>query len=389
MEGTHVLMLVSNHVSHDPRVLNEARTLRDHGARVTVLGWDRAGAFPAEEDLDGVRVVRVRNTAWMRLLRIDLLRLRPLWRLLARRGRALHADGPVDVVHAHDLDTLPAGVRLERALGVPLVYDAHEVYGYMVAKDLPWPLPGHFLRKERRLLRRVDHLVTENERRADYFRSVAPPGLPVTVVRNAKPVDDPVYRPPENDDLVAIYVGTLNPSRLIEGLVDAVDGLDGVRLVIAGVGHDDYVRLIERRVAETDNAAFLGRIPQDEVLPRTRRADVVLCMADPTDPNNRMVGANKQFEAMACGRPIVTSRGTYPGDFTDEHGVGLVVEHSAAGVREALVRLRDDPKLREELGRRALERAVDRFHWEAQADKLVGVYEDVLGRARSTGDRRP
>lgn len=53
-----------------------------------------------------------------------------------------------------------------------------------------------------------------------------------------------------------------------------------------------------------------------EVIPLTFRADVVLLILDPNDRNNRDSLANKQFEGMVCGQPIICTKGTYSGDLT-------------------------------------------------------------------------
>lgn len=371
MAPSNVLMIVSNSVRYDPRVTLEAQALTRQGHRVTVLGWDRESSLPETEE-DGMTVVRLRNTTYMRLLPFNLLRLRPWWRLAYRRGVELSRQAPFDVVHCHDLDTLPTGVRLKRILGVPLVYDAHEIWGFMLAQDVPKFVANHFLRKEERLLRQVDAIITVGEPLRRYFERLAT--VPVTVVLNAKPVVSETYVPPGNDSLTVLYIGTLKEDRLVEELVGVVGGLPGVRLVTAGIGKPNYVGRLRERAASLENVEFLGRVPQGEVLPLTLQADVVVCLTDPTDKNSSVALANKLFEAMASGRPIVVSEGTYQAQFVREHGVGIAVEHSREGVREGLVRLRDDPQLRLALGKRALQKALDQFNWARQERRLLSVY---------------
>ncbi len=98
----------------------------------------------------------------------------------------------------------------------------------MVSRDLPGFLAGHYLRKEKHLLGYVDAVITVNEFLKEYFEPITP--APVSVVMNAKPVIMTEYNAPRNEVFTLLYVGTLNDSRLMMGLVDAVRGLDGVRL---------------------------------------------------------------------------------------------------------------------------------------------------------------
>src|SRR5712691_1619745 len=105
-----ILMIVSNDVVHDARVLKEGRSLRDAGHDVTFLGWDRSGESASRESWDGIPIVRVRTDGFMRVLTSDTMRNPFWWRRAYRLARSL----PFDVAHCHDLDTLPIGVRLKR-----------------------------------------------------------------------------------------------------------------------------------------------------------------------------------------------------------------------------------------------------------------------------------
>ena len=47
------------------------------------------------------------------------------------------AQRPADVYHAHDLNTLPVAAAAAEKHGVPLIYDAHELFAETFA--LTWP----------------------------------------------------------------------------------------------------------------------------------------------------------------------------------------------------------------------------------------------------------
>ncbi len=375
MSRSSVLMVLSNGFTRDPRVTNEAESLVRNGYEVTVLCWDRAGTLPPQETLNGIRVVRLRNTAWMRLLPYDLFRLRPFWRLALRRALGLHASTPFAAIHCHDLDTLPVGTSFEARTGLPLIYDAHEIWGYLMAHELPGDWGDHYLRKERRLLRSVDRVITVNDPLRVYFEGVTE--APVTVVMNAKPLVSDTYRAPSNEVFTVLYIGLLHPSRFIEELIEAVRPLERVRLTLGGVGKLAYVASVAARSKESPNVEFLGEVPFHDVIPLTLKADAVLAPFDPGHRLTRVGLPNKVFEAMATGRPIIVTDGTYLAEFTKEHDVGIVVEHSAEGVREGLRRLRDDPRLRETLGKHGLEKALSEFNWPRQEQTLLGVYRGL------------
>lgn len=367
----HVLMLVSNPVTYDPRVKSEAVSLAERDWRVTIVGWDRRSQFIPEEEADHVKVLRLRNTGYMKLLPLDLLRLRPWWRSAYRRAAKLHRSDPFQVVHCHDLDTLPTGVRLKRKLGLHLVYDAHEIWPSMIAKDAPGLIVNHFFNLERRLMRHVDGLIIAEERYRDYFESIDAPKA-VTVM-NTKRLIGTEYEPPRNDVFTLLYIGTLTRARFLPQLVDVCGQLEGVSLVIGGLGRlYDY---LEKQCESYDNVEFIGSVPAENVLPLTLQSDAVCCMVDPSVANNRIATANKQFEAMVCGRPIICTKDTRSGEITREENCGLVIDYTEDALREAVMRLRDSPEFREELGRNALEAAINKYNWENEEKRLLELYE--------------
>lgn len=372
-----VLMFVSNPFTNDPRVYNEARSLVGAGHQVMVVASDWEKTNPVTENWDGIEVVRVRIC-----LAPKYAAGSPVWRALSlllwqwqayRRALALKRDGGFDVVHCHDLDTLVIGVRLKRRFGLPLIYDVHEIYGHMAARTIPRRLANVFPWLERRLLRHVDQVVTVHEALERYLFDIT--DKPISIVMNCKPLLGTEYEPPDKGDgLTVLYIGILHQGRALSMLVDAAAGLSGVRCIIGGIGNPGYVRELREKCDAVRNVEFIGRVPFGEVIPMTRKADVVFLMISPDDPNNRMGLGNKQFEAMVCGRPIICTRGTYSGELTEQEDVGLTIEYDGEALRQAIVRLRDDPELRERLGRNALRAAVTKYNWESQEAKLLEVY---------------
>jgi len=95
------------------------------------------------------------------------------------------------------------------------------------------------------------------------------------------------------------------------------------------------------------------------------------------DPNSKIGMPIKLFEAMVCGRPQIRSRGTYAGEVTEREEVGLTVEATKEALKEAIIKLRDEPELREKLGRNALRAAITKYNWEREEAKLLELYRDI------------
>ena len=368
-----ILMLLSNPFTHDPRVHNEAKSLVVAGHSVTVLAWDRKKENPPEEQNEGIKIVRVFNTRFMNLIPYDIFRLQFWWREGYRKALELHEREYFDTLHCHDLDTLPIGVALKKKLGLPLVYDAHEIWGYMVAKEVPWW--RYYLWKEKRIIKYVDKITTVNEPLKKYFSKMI--DQPITIIMNCKPLQGTEYEHPTNDRFTLLFIGTLGWPRFLLELVDVVTELPDVYCIIGGRGKPKYVKALKDKCSEVQNADFVGLVPPDEIVPMTKKADAVVCMTDPRNRNNRWASANKQFEAMLCGRPIICTEGTYPGEFTEKEGCGIVVLQTKEDLKRGIIKLRDNPQLREKLGRNALKAAIREYNWEKQEEKLVLIYEKI------------
>lgn len=370
-----VLSIVSNPATHDPRVYNEARTLRNTGHSVHILGWDRKSRNPLHEEKEGIKITRIRNSFLMKLVPFDFFRI-PLWCSAAfNKAVELHQHYDFEAVHCHDLDTLSIGVKLKKKFGMPLIYDAHEIWGYMIANDMPQIIVKYVMSKEKKLVKHVDAIITVNEPLKSYFESIC--DRPVEIVMNAKPIVKKEYFPPKNRNFTLSYIGTLIPTRFILEMMEVVSDMEGVKLIIGGKGKESYIEKIRSYAESTNNIIFLGVVPQDDVIKYTCQADAIIVMTSPEDRNSSIALTNKQFEAMVCGRPIITTKSTYPGEFTEKHGLGIAVDYSKDALRKGILYLKENPEVCEKIGRNALQLAIREYNWSAQEHKILSLYEKL------------
>lgn len=359
-------------VALEPRLYNQAKSLIKAGHKVTVLAWDKKRINPPQ-DVEGIHIVPSFNTKLMDVLPKDIFRLHLWWNKGYKDALKLYKQNPFDVINSHDLDSLPIGIKLKKKLGLPLIYDAGELWGYMVAKEVPWW--RYYLWKEKRIIRYVDEITTVNEPLKKYFSKMI--DQPITIIMNCKPLQGTEYEHPSNDRFTLLFIGTLGWPRFLLELVDVVKELPDVYCIIGGRGKPKYVKALKDKCSKVPNVDFVGLVPPDEIVPMTKKADTVVCMTDPRNLNNRWASANKQFEAMLCGRPIICTEGTYPGEFTEKEECGIVVLQTKEDLKRGIIKLRDNPQLREKLGRNALKAAIREYNWERQEEKLLIIYEKL------------
>ncbi len=364
-----VLMVLSNPLIVDPRVYKEAKALQNAGHELRVIVWDRNEEYSPVGDVNGIKVFRIHLRARDGLSTVASM---PRWWFAAyKRAISIYKNWNYDVVHVHDLDTLPVGVALKSKFKLPLIYDAHEIYGYMIASQYPKLFSKIAFTMEKWMVRKVDRIITVNENLRDYFNRIT--DKPVHIVMNCKELIMEDYKPPKNDVFTVCYIGLLHKNRMFPEILDVIGNIEGVRFVIAGKKENLYWE-VEKKVKNYKNIVFLGTLPHDKVIETTLNCDAVVHMVNPEDINNRLGYANKQFEAMVCGRPIITTKGTSAGELTEKTHAGLVIDYSPEALREAIILLRDNRDLREQLGKNGLKAAKEFYNWQRQEKELLKVY---------------
>lgn len=88
-------------------------------------------------------------------------------------------------------------------------------------------------------------------------------------------------------------------------------------------------------------------------------------------------------EAMSCRTPVVvTTAGSLKEVVTPECGI-LVPPRDPASMRDAILKLLKNPKLRERMGKAGRKRAVENFSWPVAAKNTLEVYKEVIKEHKS------
>ena len=380
-------MLLDNPCAPDIRVLREAAALRDAGARVRVLCWDRECAVPELEERDGITLERVRTPSTRRL---GARQLRHLLRFY-RAAMARVAPGSCDVVHAHDVLMLPLGARLARRSRVPLVYDAHEIYHVMEHGRYPAWVLSRIAWVERMLVRRsVDAFITVSSQRVRDYWDAAVPGKHAFVVGNWY---DPVEASPQarsaareaweipRDAVCLAYAGGLAAERRLDLLIEAAARRPYVHFLVAGRGDP----VLEQRLREADarfrNFRFTGWLKNPEVL--YRAADALYYLLDPGHPYSAHAASNTLHIAIARALPLITSRAGEPGQVAGSIDQRLVLDPPDGDGLLRAIDLAGDPAERARL-KDTMRSLQGKFSWKRASKALLEAYAS-LSIATSSG----
>src|SRR3954468_4328199 len=186
------------------------------------------------------------------------------------------------------------------------------------------------------------------------------PDEKIRVVPNAVE-DDFTREGPASAGEYVLAVGTLEPRKNLARLVEAARRT-GVELRVVGAAGWGGVEV------EGNGVRWLGEVSDAELARLYRGAR---CVAYPSVYEGFGIPV---LEAMACGVPVVTSRGTAMEEVAD--GAAVLVDPEdplaiAAGIERASAE-------RETLVARGLERA-QAFSWQTVAESTVEVYREAIG----------
>lgn len=147
------------------------------------------------------------------------------------------------------------------------------------------------------------------------------------------------------DDFIVIYVGNFIESKGCRRVLEAVRRLENVSVVFVGSGPISL---------EHEKIVFKGNVGHSLVSELMSAAD---CFALPSDVEG---SSNASIEAMACGLPVVISKGGFNEELQKDLEGCFVDAEDIVEIRSAIVKLRDDLSYRAQCSRSSLSLARDR-----------------------------
>lgn len=397
MPAMRILKIWDGEYPWDVRAEKVSRALTEGGHAVHMVARNRDGRI-ARESLSECTVHRLRS--WHVLgRRLDAASqfpafFNPRWVV---RTLAVAREERCEAVLVRDLPLAPTAIFVAGVLGLPVVLDMAENYPAMI-RDL-WTTgstrPGDALVRnpraveaiERWTLARVDHvLVVVEESGERLVRELGVPPGRITVVGNTPSLArlDDTAEPGDGtaaagEPLRLVYLGLLEHARGVGTAIEAVarcrDRGVPVRFEVIGDGRAraDFTALKERLGLGDEVVRLRGFVPYAEALRIVARSEAGIIPHLANESWNTTI-PNKLFDYMAAGLCVITSDARPARRVVEDEGVGLAFRSGDAGsladVLERLWRSGDAARL----GRRGRAAIRERYHWERDAERLLGVF---------------
>ena len=346
------------------------------GTAMSALGTARA--LVARDDVEVIGVAARHSEpplmAWrppmeVRHLSLPRRALYESWHTL-RRPRVEKATGPVDVIHATGMAVPPRSAPLVVTVH-DLAFVGHPEYGTRAG--------NRFFRRSLELTRRDADLVLcpSEATRRDCIALGIDPGIVQVVPWGVEQPTESARRADRLTtygllpDRYVLWVGTVEPRKNLDALLDAFGRLGRSDITLALVGPKGWNEDLRARLAPIEERVrVLGFVPPSDLSALYAHA-AVFCYPSLSEGFGLPV-----LEAMAAGAAVVTSKGTATEEVLG--GCGFAVDpHDVEAIADSLAALIDDGQERERFGTAARARAAT-FTWQRTAELTLDAYRSVI-----------
>lgn len=293
---------------------------------------------------------------------------------------------PIDHLHAHFAHdpTLIAHLT-QRLTGIGFTFTAH-------ARDI-YQIPKHVLGER---IGAAGAVITCCATNIDYLKAVAAPAdqAKLRVIHNGVNLQE--FQPPaapSNPNAIPLI---LSASRLVEkkGYPDLLQAYQQLKVtgyrfrsVIYGDGPlQKSLATLINELGLAQEVQLAGACTQQELRQVLSQADIFALTPFVTDDGDRDGVPTVLVEAMACGKPVVSTTVVgVPELVTHEVNGLLTAPHDVAGIATALATLLDDAAKRRQLGCAARNTVVEQFDLHTGALQLAKLYTTMAARTVAAG----
>lgn len=348
----------------------------------TVLWW---GRFDADYSRNRILRSILKELGW------QVLDFHPRYSQLANwEARFKHIPKPDLVwVPCFRQRDLAAASRWAKSKNVPLLFDplisAYDKQVFERRKIQEGSAKAaRLLKWEQQLFQSADILLADTREHARFF-------IDTLGVRREKVhvvfvgAEEALFKPgpaPEKqagEPLEALFYGSFIPLQGASVIIEAARQYQGPPLRWTLIGAGPELAACKRAAQGLTNVSFEPWMDYAKLPERIRRADILLGVFGATPKAGRVI-PNKAFQALACGKPVVTRQAAaYPEELVDAVGLGIVwvPKGDATALAETLTELTSNPGPLSMLGLQARSTFEGFFSESAIKESLAKVLDGI------------
>jgi len=381
-------------VPFDRRVWQEALSLRDAGASVTVI-CPKTKAYPLEyEEMDGIRIYRHPLPEANRTLDYFKEYLTALYHEFRLLFHVFRTQGTQDVIHACNPPDLIfiAAAPFFFFTRCRFLFDHHDINPELWIAKFGKKGLGYqaILFVEKMTYFFAKHVIVTNE---SYKEIAQKRGKKkedhITVVRSGPDLSKIKIGPPKESvkngfRFLVGYVGVMGQQEGIDLLLKSVEYIvkekkrEDIRFCIMGSGPAlEELKALNKTLGLEKYVEFPGRVSNEYLADVLNTADVCVNPDIPSEMNDKST-MNKIMEYMAFGKPIVQYT-LKEGQFSADRSSLYAKNTDTNDFAEKILWLLDHPEEAKEMGQFGRARVENELSWNYERPKLISAYKKLLG----------
>ncbi|WP_020568350.1 glycosyltransferase family 4 protein [Neolewinella persica] len=392
-------MILDEKFPPDPRVENEAMSLIAAGHEVHLYCL-KFGSDSREKVIhNGIHLHRYGVPKWLRSISALAYTI-PLYHLMLKPSvKDFIETSGVEVLHIQDMRSARTVFWCNASAKLPVVLDLHEnrpeiMKFYAHVKSFLGRLliyPSWWKKREYEYIRKADRVIVITDAAKDYYvEEVGKPANEIVVVPNSvrrnfyeKYQLDQEIIERYKDYFTILYLGDTGLRRglktAIAGMPDILEKIPSAKLVIVGSSKDDdTLKAYSKEMGVEKNVDHLGWQKFPLFPSFILASDIGICPLH-RNLHHDTTFANKIFQSMAFGKPIVVSDATAQARLVKKYDSGEVfTERQVDQYVAAVVKLYQNKEHYHRLSGNAKRAIEEELHWEVYSREILKMYAGPL-----------
>jgi glycosyltransferase involved in cell wall biosynthesis len=390
--GRRICMITHSFYESDNRVLRYAESLAARGDTVEILALRRAPELPAEENINGVRLLRIQDR-FGKTQKSSSSFLWPLLRFLAASSLHLtraHARQRYDVIHVHNIpDFLVFAAWYPKLTGAKVILDIHDIVPEFFGSKFKKPDNSLLIRglklAEKWSAAFANHVIIANHLWLDKYIARSSKKEKCSVFINH--VDRQLFKPREAG-------GSANGHRIVfpgglqwhQGVDIAIRAFAKLRERLPDAefhiyGDGNMKQSLEELAAELrlgDSVKFFKPMRIREIVDVMAQADLGV-VPKRADSFGNEAYSTKIMEFMSVGVPVVVSATKIDKFYFNDSVVRFFESGNVDALASAMHEVLTDAELRRGMTARALDYA-SRNSWEERKSEYLDLVDSLATR---------
>jgi glycosyltransferase involved in cell wall biosynthesis len=390
-------MILDKTFPPDPRVENEAISLIKNGQEVFLFCL-KYHKNETDVLINGIKVKKYQSNKLEYKLSALAYTFPFYTEIMAHKIARFLKKNKIEAIHIHDMRIAGAVFKANKSLKLPTVLDLHDnmpeimkLYAHLQkfpGKQLISPKKWkqkeeEFIHKATKIITVSQEFIEEVVERTKISRDkivLVPNTVHQSFYKEAK-IDNLIVDTYKND-FVILYLGDTGLRRglqtAIESLLILKEKIPNVKLVIVGISSTDPIlkqQVIDLKLEK--HIDFKGW--QDvSLFPSYILASAVCISPLHRNIQHDVAYANKLFQYMSFGKPVLVSDATAQKNLIKKTNSGLVhLEKDAQDFADKVLQLYNNQALRDYLGSNGKRFVEEEFCWEKTSEKLIALYENL------------